>query len=88
MVDTTGTGTASTSWTYSSGCSYRLPCGRCRLTMDMCPEKNCGNAWWGTDFDKVTYTADPNTGEPLVVTLNSTTMTEEAKDTIKKLFKG
>ena len=35
MIETTGTGTTST--TYNQSCANRLPCGVCRLMYTMCP---------------------------------------------------
>lgn len=38
MIDTNGTGQTSTNWYLNDYCTYLLPCGRCKLTMDRCPE--------------------------------------------------
>ena len=89
MINTTETGTSPTSWTYNDGCSYRLPCGRCRLTMDTCPENNCGNGitWTKTTWpDRADWNMTLFTDKEYPFTTVTTTaaMTDDGKDTEKK----
>ena len=66
MVDTTGTGTVPTSQVYNdyNYCWHRLPCGRCKLTMDKCPEVcgDVGGITWTTMTDVGKDTARKITG--------------------------
>lgn len=69
-----------TEYAWSSSCVYRLPCGRCKLTMGVCPEPN-GYDKWTVGWNDTAEVGDKG----FKFTTTTAKVTDEAKDTIEKL---
>ena len=69
---------------FQRSCAERLPCGRCKLTMGMCPDNQPYTVTWtATDVNTTTTPKDVNTGDPL---WESNQTVDPNSDTFKKLM--